>query len=164
MNNQILRTTGGHFFPVTVTEEQREFERFIRNLKDSDTALIMEDFVSARGLKMVTEFITHQDTQDLSNQDFMDFLKNHPDAVRLFFEFLGLHAQNIVSVTGFYGGVYITGGVIDHLIKSDIVNWDAFERFLRPKQITPVVLKRLKSTPVHYVLHDELPLLGLTTL
>lgn len=164
MDNKILRTAGGHFFPITVTEEQRNFENFIRSRKNFDTALIMEDFVSARGLKMVAEFISHEDVQDLSNEGFMDFIKNHPDSVRLFFEFLGLHAQNIVSVTGFYGGVCITGGVIDHLIKHNLVDWNAFENFFRPKKITPVVLKRLKSTPVHYVLHDELPLLGLSTL
>ena len=163
MNDQILRTAGGHFFPVTVTEEHRKVETFIRDKKDKSVALIMEDFVSARGLRMITEYVTGQNNEDLSNAEFMDHLKNHPDASRFFFEFLGLHAQNIVSVTGFYGGVYLTGGVIDTLIHHKLDSWDAFAIYFCPAMV-PVVRDRLNSTPINYVLHDELPLLGLTAL
>ena len=163
MNGTILRTAGGHFFPIIVTEEHRKVETFIGKQKDKDLALIMEDFVSARGLRMITEYVSGQKNDHLSNSDFMEHLKEHPDASRLFFEFLGIHAQNLVSITGFYGGVYLTGGVIDYLIKYDLVDWDSFSLYFRPEMVD-VVKKQLDSCPVHYVLHDELPLLGLTTL
>ena len=74
----------------------------------------------------------------LSNSDFMEHLKEHPDASRLFFEFLGIHAQNLVSITGFYGGVYLTGGVIDYLIKYDLVDWDSFSLYFRPEMVDVV--------------------------
>jgi glucokinase len=163
MNGQILRTAGGHFFPVTVTSQHRKFESFIRARKGDELALIMEDFVSARGLRMITEYVSGKKNDSMSNAEFMIHLKEYPDATHLFFEFLGLHAQNLVSVMGFYGGVYVNGGVIDYLIKYDLADWDAFAKFLRPSDMTSV-LYRLQSAPVHYVIHDELPLLGLASL
>ncbi len=155
--------TDGHSLPTTVTEDQRKIETFIRNRKDKNLSLIMEDFVSGRGLRAIAECISGQSNTHLSPDDFMQDLKNNPETIRLFFEFLGLYAHNIVSVTGFYGGIYLTGGVIDNLIKHDLANWDAFETYFRPPML-PVVNDRLNSTSVNYVLHNELPLLGLTTL
>jgi glucokinase len=163
MNDQIMRTTGGHWQPITVTEDQRKIEQFIRNRKDKNLSLIMEDFVSGRGLRAIAECISGQSNTHLSPDVFMQDLKNNPEAIRLFFEFLGLYAHNIVSVTGFYGGIYLTGGVIDNLIKHGLTNWDAFETFFRPPMVHGVS-HRLNSTSVNYVIHNELPLLGLTTL
>lgn len=163
LEGQILETPGGHFLPITVTEEHHAVEQFIRGKKDPSLSLIMEDFVSARGLRMITEYISKQPNDTLSPDDFITHLKNHPDAVRLFFECLGMHAHNLISVMGFYGGVYIAGGVIDHLLENDLADWAAFEKYFRPNMVS-VVNDRLQGCPVHYVLHTELPLLGLTTL
>lgn len=163
MDGHILRTAGGHHFPVTVTHEHRDLESFVRTQKGADDALIMEDFVSARGLRTIAAFISKESNDRLSNAEFMAYLKNYPDATRLFYELLGLYAQNLVSIMGFYGGVYITGGVIDYLIKYDLADWNSFRRFARPADMTSVFW-RFETVPVHYVLHDELPLLGLTTL
>jgi len=162
MDGQIMRTTGGHWLPVTVTKEHRDVEHFIRSSKDKNLSLIMEDFVSGRGLRAIVEYCSGVSNDDVSPQDFMEDLKNHPDAIRLFFEFLGSYAHNIVSVTGFYGGVYLTGGVVDNLVKHTLTNWNAFETYFRPPMVS-VVNDRLNSTAAHYVLHNELPLLGLTT-
>lgn len=162
-DNKIMRTTGGHFLPITVTEDHRKIEKFIRCKKDNDYALIMEDFVSGRGLRSIAEYTSAFPNNDMTPQEFMQNLKNNPDAIRLFFEFLGLYAHNIVSVTGLYGGVYLTGGVIDNLIKYNLVNWIAYKKYFRPAMVHGVS-HRLNSTSVNYVLHDELPLLGLTTL
>lgn len=162
-NNQIIRTTGGHWLPITVTEEQRKIESFIRKKKDKSFALIMEDFVSGRGLRDIAEATSGQSNESLSPSNFMQNLKNNPDAIRLFFELLGLYAHNIVSITGFYGGVYLTGGVIDNLIKNNLIDWSAFEKYFRPDMVDGVT-HRLDSTQISYVLHDELPLLGLTSL
>jgi len=148
-DDKIMRTCGGHWLPVTVTDEHRAIEQYVRNQKDADHALIMEDFVSGRGLRSINEY--YGGTGD-------DLTSN---TIRLFFEFLGLYAHTVVSVTGFYGGVYLTGGVIDHLVGHGLVNWEAFEKYLRPAMVS-VVEQRLHSTPINYVLNDELPLLGLT--
>lgn len=160
---EIFQTAGGHFLPVTVTEQQREVEAFIRAKKDASLSLIMEDFVSSRGLRMITEFISGESNDDHDNDVFFDQLKSHPEAITLFFEFLGLHVHTLVSVFGFYGGVYLAGGVIDYLIHYGLTDWDSFDRFFKPPMVSSVN-DRLAGCGVHYVLHDELPLLGLTTL
>ena len=159
----ILKTAGGHYLPVTVTEEQRKVEAFIRDRKDASLSLIMEDFVSARGLKMITEYITGQSVDDLSDEALFETLKSQPHAIRLFFEFLGLHAHNLVSVFGFYGGLYLAGGVIDHLVKHNLTDWNAFTAYFKPPMLQ-TIHDRMDGCAVNYVLHDELPLLGLTTL
>ena len=153
--------TDGHYLPVTVTEEQRKVEAFIRAKKDKEFSLIMEDFVSARGLRSIAEYITGVPNEGMSYEEFAGHLRDYPDAIRLFFEFLGLYAHNVVSVTGFYGGVYLSGGVIDMLIRYGLTDWDAFVVFFRPPML-PIVNDRLASAGVYYVTHNELPLLGLT--
>lgn len=161
--HHILETCGGHYLPVTVTDEHRAVEAYIRQHKDAELSLIMEDFVSARGLRMITEYIVQDETITVTDENLHDILKTHPDAIRLFFEFLGLHAHNLAIAFGFFGGICLAGGVIDHLVKHDLADWDAFESMLRPHMLETVNL-RLRSIPVYYVLHDELPLLGLTVI
>lgn len=163
LNGQIMRTAGGHFLPVTVTENQRKIESFIRRKKDKDFSLIMEDFVSGRGLRMIGEYMMGISNDDLTPDEFMQDLKNHPDVVSIFFEFLGLYAHMVTNVSGMYGGVYLTGGVIDNLLNHGLTDWDAFHTFFKSKMVS-VVEDRLNRCPIHYVLNDELPLLGLTVL
>lgn len=162
-HDHVLRTVGGHFLPVTVTEEHRKVEQYIKQSKNNDLSLIAENFVSARGLSMIAEILIGKSYKDIPFEDLLNDLHNYPDVIRLFFEFLGIHVQTIVSVMGFYGGVYLGGGVMDHLIKNNLTNWDAFEAYFRPNMVS-VVNDRLYATPVYYILHDEMPLLGLTTL
>lgn len=160
-NGNILDAPGGHWFPITVTEEHRKVEKFIRSKKDENFTLIMEDFVSGHGLRSVAECTSAFPNDDMTPDEFLRELKNNPDAIRLFFEFLGIYANTFTAMTGFYGGIYLTGGVIDNLIKHDLVNWEAFESYFRPAMVHGVT-HRLESASVNYVLHDELPLLGLT--
>jgi glucokinase len=162
-NDFIMRTCGGHFLPITVTEEHRKIEKFIRNHKDPAQALIMEDFVSGRGLRSITEYISAFPNDDMTPDEFLNDLQNHPDALRLFFEFLGIYAHNIVCITGAYGGVYLTGGVIDHLMDRGLTDWAAFEKYFRHDMVD-VVTKRLCQTPISVILENELPLLGLSAI
>ena len=161
LNGQIMRTCGGHFLPVTVTENQRKIESFVRRKKDKDFSLIMEDFVSGRGLRMIAEYMMGISNDDVTPEEFMQDLKNHPDVVTLFFEFLGLYAHMVTNVSGMYGGVYLTGGVIDNLINHGLTDWDAFHTFFKSKMVS-VVENRLNGCSINYILNDELPLLGLT--
>lgn len=163
MDGYIMRTCGGHFLPVTVTDEHKALEQFIRGRKNANFALIMEDFLSGHGMQSIAEFVTGIHYNDVTNHDFLKILHTTPAITRLFFEMLGIYAQTVVSVTGSYGGVYLTGGMIDILMANHLTNWAAFAEFLRPPMVHGVI-HRLKSTSVHYVLHDELPLLGLTGL
>lgn len=156
-------TPGGHILPLTVTAEHREVEAFIRSHKDPSQSLIMEDFVSLGGLKMIDSFVNGKIDTDPSVENFMARLNETPNVSRLFFEFFGLYAHMVTCCTGFYGGMFLTGGVLDHLIKHDLADWDAFKTYFSPPML-PVVNARLNSVSVHYLTHDEMPLLGLTTI
>ena len=162
-NTSVLETPGGHWLPITVTEEHQKLAAFLRDKKDSNFALIMEDFVSGHGLRDIAGFISGNDYNAMSPEIFLQDLQNHPEAVRLFFEFLGLYANTLTAVTGYYGGIYLTGGVIDNLVKHDLTDWNAFEVFYRPNMVQSVN-HRLNGSAVQYVLYEELPLLGLTSL
>jgi len=162
-DKEILQTAGGHYLPVSVTDEHRQLEAFVRSKKDENLCLIMEDFVSARGLRMIAEYVTGRPNNNDSNPQFFKDLANQPDVTRLFFEFLGMHTHNLVNVFGFYGGVYFAGGVIDYLIRHDLANWAAFSEYFKPSMVSSVN-DRLNGCAVYYVTHDELPLLGLSTL
>ena len=161
MGGKILRTAGGHWLPITVTDEQRNLEKFLTDNKDRVESTIMEDFISGRGLRTITHYVSGKPNDHLSPTEFMAELTNHPDAIRLFFEMLGLYAHTLVSVMGFYGGVYLTGGVIDNLIKNNLTQWNSFHEFFIPPVVSSVDT-RLNSCAISYLLHDELPLLGLT--
>lgn len=163
LNWQAYATPGGHVLPLTVTNEHRQVEAFARARKDHKLSLVMEDFVSLGGLKMIHSYMTGDEGHDLSPEEFMAGLQSQPDVTRLFFEFLGLYAHMVTCCTAFYGGIFLTGGVLDHLIAAKLTDWKAFEKYFRAPML-PVVNARLESTAVHYILHDEVPLLGLTTL
>jgi len=162
-NGDVLGTHGGHMLPVTVTDEQRDVENFIRARKDMSLSMIAEDFVSARGLRMITEYVSGVDNTALSPTAFINHVRDYPIAIRLFFEFVGLHLHNLINVTGFYGGVYITGGVIDHLIAHDLTDWESAAKYMRPPMVS-VVNDSLNGVVIRYVTECELPLLGLTIL
>ena len=162
-SQSVSRSTDGHFLPITVTDEHRKVEAYIRKRKDKNLSLIMEDFVSGRGLRMITTSVSGVNCEGMNNDDFVKHLHMNPDAVRLFFEFLGLYAHNVITVSGHYGGLFLTGGVIDRLVENNLTDWDAFHACFNPSML-PVVKDRLSSVAIHYLLHDELPLLGLTTL
>lgn len=162
-NTDVLGTHGGHMLPVMVSDEHRAVAAFIRARKDADLSLITEDFVSARGLRMMAEYVSGVDNAALSHEAFIKHVESYPVAVRLFFEFLGLHLHNLVCVTGFYGGVYVTGGVIDYLVEHGLADWAAVASYLRAPMVS-VVNDSLNSVAVNYVTERELPLLGLTVL
>ena len=162
-NDRAYCTPGGHVLALTVTEEQRKIEKYIRFNKASETALIMEDFVSLSGLRMIDSYVSGWMDNESTPEEFMQSLKSKPDVPRIFFEFLGLYAHMVTCSTAFYGGIFLTGGVLDHLVRADLARWDAFEQYFRPSML-PVINQRLSSCPVKYVLHEELPLLGLTNL
>lgn len=141
----VQRSHGGHIPALAVTAEQKDIVHKLTQSKSHNRDLIVEDIVSGHGF---------------SN---LKTVANEKDATRLFWEFLGLYCNALVSLAGSYGGVYLTGGVMDEFFAAKAIDRAAFETyFLRP--MVPVVIESLSSTPVHYVREPNLPIVGLSTL
>lgn len=141
----VQRSHGGHIPVLAVTDEQRDIVAQLIKIKTHKRDLIVEDVVSGHGfanLKSVT---------------------SEENALRLFWEFLGLYCNALVSVTGAYGGIYLTGGVMDELFAANKIDMKAFETYFR-RPMVPVVVESLSSTPVYYVLEPNMPIVGLASL
>lgn len=141
----VQRSHGGHMPIAIITDEQRDILDKINDLKTKGRDLIVEDIVSGNGLTNL---------KNLVGSDI---------ALRLFAEFLGIYCNILVSVTGAYGGVYLTGGVMNELIGRKQFDEDAFTKFfLRP--MVPVVNECLGATPVYYTREENMPIMGLYVL
>jgi len=138
----VRRTHGGHVPAFGMTEEHHHVIQKLRAIVPTTRDVIMEDIVSGTGLLHLKAFY------------------NASDAVRLFWEFLGLYTNMMVSLSGAYGGVYLTGGVLHHLYEDGTVDIASFEHyFLRP--MVRIVEESMQSVPVLYSINPYLPVLGL---
>lgn len=141
----VQRSHGGHVPALAVTEEQKNIVQKLIAVKSHDRDLIVEDIVSGTGLAQL---------KGIWGEEI---------ALRLFWEFLGLYCNMLVSVAGAYDGVYLTGGVMDELFAGNAIQTTSFERnFIRP--LVPVVIESLSSTPVYYVREQNLAITGLAAL
>ena len=83
--------------------------------------------------------------------------------LRLFWEFLGLYCNMLVSACGAYGGIYLTGGVIDEMSAEGKTDARSCARyFYRP--MVPVVVESLTATPVYLCKEPNMPIRGLAAL
>ncbi len=138
----VQRSHGGHMPALAVTGEQKALVEKMLLAKKHDRDLIVEDMVSGTGFENLKALVDEQ------------------TALRLFWEFLGLYCNMLVSVSGAYGGVYLTGGVMDEMLAAKMADMAAFEKyFLRP--MVPVVVESLSSTSVYYTQEQNLPIAGL---
>jgi glucokinase len=139
----VQRTHGGHVPAFGVTEEQNSLIARLREKRSvTGRDLIMENIIGGKGLMALCDDI---------GQD---------NATRLFWEFLGLYTNMVVSLTGAYGGVYLSGGTIDLLVEEDKADIESFKNFfLRP--MVDSVNESLSSTPIYYCKDLNLPVLGL---
>lgn len=138
----VQRSHGGHMPALSLTAEQAAIVEKL-GAKKTGRDLVVEDIVSGTGYAALLS-LTDEDT-----------------ALRLFWEFLGLYCNMLVSVTGAYGGVYLTGGVMDEMFAVGKVDGPAFARNFIPRMV-PVVVESLSSTPVYYVREKNLPIVGLS--
>ena len=159
----ITKTYGGHMRLCAHTQDQFDALEWIKKNNPQDRDLIVEDAVSGRGLISIYHFISGQkDVQDF--ETLLERLKNKDETslktLQLFLEFAAQHAQNLLHIPFAYGGLYLTGGVVDMLIAHGLWQSDRFNTYLHGRAVS-VVENAIHSCPVYYCLEQNLPLTGL---
>lgn len=135
--NLVQKTHGGHFPIASLNDEHGSAIKDIR--ATLNRALVFEDIVSGPGLHKLRDMYA-------------------PDkASRLFHEFLGIFAATALVTGHAYGGLYMTGGVITHLIKDGAFDTDRFKNALCFDAVD-CVKQDIVNTPVH-VITDPYPAL-----
>lgn len=139
----VQRSHGAHVPAFGVTEEQSALiEKLKPKYEAAGRDLIMENIIGGNGLKAL---------RDDLGADIAD---------RLFWEFLGLYTNMAVSLCGAYGGVYLSGGVMDLMIEEGRTDAASFQKFFR-RPMVDSVNESLASTPINYCKDLNLPVLGL---
>lgn len=141
----VQRSHGGHVPAMAISDEQKSIVARLAAASTHGRDLIVEDIVSGSG---------YANLLTLTSEDH---------ALRLFWEFLGVYCNALVSLCGAYGGVYLTGGVVDEMTaakKTDTLSFGKF--FHRP--MVPVVVESLASTPVYHCREPNMPIVGLSKL
>lgn len=141
----VQRSHGGHVPALAVSDEQKDILARLAAASTHGRDLIVEDIVSGSG---------YANLLSLTSEDH---------ALRLFWEFLGLYCNALVSLCGAYGGVYLTGGVVDEMTSAKKIDTLSFARFFH-RPMVPVVVESLASTPVYHCREPNMPILGLSKL
>ncbi len=141
----VQRSHGGHMAAFGVTAEQQDVINTLRKKNAQNRDFIFEDIVSGYGVQSLLP------------------LFGEKEAVRYFWEFFGLYCNVLVSVAGAYGGVYLTGGLMDEWVTGSKIDMVSFRAFF-VQNMVPVVVESLSSTPVFYCKEPNLPILGLSRL
>lgn len=139
----VQRTHGGHIPAYGITQEQRDVIDLLQSHNKLPRDLIMENIIGGKGLWTLG---------DLIGKD---------KALKFFWEFLGLYCNNLVSTCGAYGGVYLTGGIMDDMAEEKSIDAESFGRYYR-RPMVDVVVEGLAATPVYYCHEVNLPILGLS--
>ncbi len=131
--NIVQKTHGGHMPITCITDEQWDVVKSFQKQKASP--VVFEDIVSGQN----------------------DFVKINP---QLFHEFLGLFAAQSVIHGDSYGGLYLTGGIIEALVKEDRFDFDTFEQYFCFDGVISVK-EDLQKTPIHIITDPNPALKGL---
>lgn len=161
----IQESFGGHMLAAAFTDEQRMFLGLIRRLKGNNTIIVPEDVASGRALPSLYRAVCLYSGREplyetveelLDHQDFKDVKQT----LRLFHEFLGLFAHNVVVTGHAYGDLYLDGGLIQRLRERELFDFKTFEKFMILNPV-PAVKHMLESVPVFAVTDPYVALRGL---
>ncbi len=159
----IQRTHGAHMLPVYAPEHE-ELYKFV--MKDSADALIYEDVLAGRGLFSIYKYLSQRNHLDIEYADAEIMMRDGRDnpvfrqALDIFHELLGLFAHQAVAFGYSYGGIYLTGGVIDRLMLAGLFNIDKFMTSFVQKNVS-VVVHDVLATPVFWIKDEFVSLKGL---
>ncbi len=124
----VQKTHGGHMPIACETDAQFEAVQAIK----SSNLVVFENIFSGPGLQALRE------------------LYGEKKALRLFHEFFGLFAANVVITGHAYDGLYLTGGVLENLMEAGLFDFKTFEKWFCIKGALSVQTA-LENTPIIHV-------------
>lgn len=160
----VQKTHGGHMLPAILKPEHGEIFKALQR-KDIPTP-IYEDVLSGKGLFNLYKFVCHMSQLNPEYHDVSDLLISGKDdpvmrqTLRLFYEILGVFAHQAVAFGDAYGGIYLTGGIIDRLMNAGLFDGATFLSALR-RPAVPVVEQDVLATPLFWVRDEFVSLRGL---
>lgn len=147
----VQKTFGGHIAASAVTEEQKKIITGVAATKSRPGHVVYEDLLSGFGLENIHAALTGQ---RISAAEIIGNVASHNKTIALFQEFLALFAAGCLVVGDAFGGLYLTGGVVDRLFENGLFDLEKFKRDLAEGYV-PSVHKALLDTPVHHVVNSE---------
>lgn len=161
----VQKTHGGHIPAVALTDEQALILQTVARLKGDDTVVVFENVASGPGLYNIYAALCLIAGKPCRIETPEEMLENPNDlhaakAITLFHEFLGLFAASVVVTGHAYGGLYLTGGVLAHLVEHNLFNFDHFEHWFCLDAVDSVK-QALQNTPVFHVVYPYPALKGL---
>lgn len=161
----IQKTHGGHIAAAALGEEHTMIIQTIQRLKTDQTLCVYENLISGPGLYniyaaqcLIAGKIRAADTPE----DILQYTDT-PEvqtSLRLFHEFFGIFAASVVVSGHAYGGLYLTGGVLERLIEHKLFDVEHFERFFTLDAVGSVQ-RDLNATPIMHITHPYPALKGL---
>lgn len=161
----VLKTHGGNMPAAALTAEQRDIVKIFEKSPYARGVPVYENFVSGPGLYHLyycacvmadTSPLTLDTAGLLDHKDDPQVLQ----AFRLFHEFFGIFSANAVITGHAYGGLYITGGVMEHLIENALWDFSRFEDFF-VRDYADSVRRDLALTPIYRLKLDNPAMQGL---
>lgn len=149
---KVQKTHGGHMPVAAITDEQWLVVQTLRRLRKSQTVPVFENFVSGSGLYDIyaARCLIAGKPCRLPAVEHLVENSNDPEAaaaLRLFHEFFGLFAATAVIGGHAYGGLYLSGGVVERLAERDLFDFPAFEKFFT-LNVAASVRRDLAATPI----------------
>jgi glucokinase len=163
--NYVQKTHGGHMPATSITEEQWLVIQTLQRLNRGKTTTVFEHLVSGPGLFniyaalcLMAGKIRHiSETEQLLEHRDDPEVKN---TLRLFHEFMGLFAVNAVVTGNAYGGLYLTGGVLERLHTYGAFDVGHFLKFF-DLGLASSVKRDLALTPISFITIPNPALKGL---
>lgn len=165
----VQKTHGGHMRPAFLDEESPVLFKSLTALRPDGTSPIYEDILSGPGLYRLYQLLASHKHLELEYCDTYELLakgRNDPlviQSLKIFHEWLGIFVHQAVAFGNSYGGVYLTGGIMDKLVLLDLFDPSTFFNTFYQKNVA-VVMADVLSTPVYWVRDEYVSLRGLCTL
>jgi glucokinase len=158
----VQKTHGGHMPVSATTDEQWRIIQIVRTHKPVP---VFENVVSGPGLDNLYSACCQLAGMPRAFEKIEDITAHadHPpakQALRLFHEFMGLAAANAVITGHAYGGLYLTGGVLERLVSAELFDLPAFLEFF-DLEVAASVRRDLRATPVYFITIPNPALKGL---